>query len=344
MANAIGVCTAGGWLGATDEQIKWDVDKIAETGFKWVRWDWSWVGIELKEGQVQGRPLERRVMIAEWIRKAGMHSLPVLGYTPSFYRRPALATFGSKAPPAEQHYDAWARYVGTCVEAGESQGVIRFEHWNESNHEPFWKYPSVKDQADMLRLAKAAARAANPNARIVLGAFAPGKTRPVEAQPGRYHGINMVDYVDWWYEQGYKDLVEAWSVHPYSTDNPEERFAWSVMTTQFDAIRDILVANGHGTRKVWGTEFGYTTEPFDAGGRPQRTQEKQAELLVKQVSLWQAKAGAGPGFVFNWRDFPAGTKEHPNAVNGLGIVTDRTSSAPNGRFKKAREALRQHLT
>jgi hypothetical protein len=191
-----------------------------------------------------------------------------------------------------------------------------------------------------MREALKAVAAVHPEARIVLGAFAPGKTRPT--RPAKvYEAINMVDYVDLWYENGYGNLCPGpWSIHPYSSpDGLDAREPWSIMTTQFEAIRDVLVAEGQAMKLVWGTEYGFTTQPNDAGGRPQLSEAQQAEKLVKQTSQWMNKRGAGPGFVFTWRDFRVS-----NGVNGLGINTDRTSTNPNGRPKMARAALRELLT
>lgn len=333
MANAIGICTGGSWLNEpSDDALKRDIDNIAAIGLRWIRWDWQWPSVEWEQGTF-GKGLERRVMLADYIRRAGLNSLPVLGYTPKFYRQPGLEDTAN-APPASQFYGQWGRYIEKCLEGGASAGVIRYGHWNESNHEPFWRYPSVHVQAAMMRKSLEAAQKVQPEARFVLGEFAPGKTRPDPGKPGRYLGINMVDYVDQWYSAGFKYLAQGpWSTHPYSTEHPEETQPWSVMTTQFEAMRVILKRHGHGMKKIWGTEFGYTTEPNDPGGRPEHSEARQAELLVKQVSLWQNKSGAGPGFVFCFRDFP-----HGGGLNGLGICRQ------DGSFKPARAALRELLT
>src|SRR5688572_22561951 len=90
----IGVCAAGGWLKKPGEdtqqatnRLKRDIAGMADTGFKWVRWDWAWSSIEQKPGEYY---LDRRFEVATWIKDAGMRSLPVLGYTPPMYQNPDL--------------------------------------------------------------------------------------------------------------------------------------------------------------------------------------------------------------------------------------------------------------
>lgn len=331
----IGVCAAGGWLrkpGETevqaDNRIKRDIAGMADTGFKWLRWGWDWTSVEQKPGVYI---LDRRVKIAGWVRDAGMKSLVVTGYTPSFYRRKGVTT--PYSPPAPEHYDAWGRYYSAVVSAGSSVGVKRYGHWNESNHHPFWDYPSTEVQAAMLAEAKKAARAADPYARIVLGEMSPARTKKDAA--GRYVEINPVEYVQSWYsDPARKPLVDAWSFHPYKVGDPHEVVPWSLMTVQYDAIRNVLAEHGHENRKTWGTEFGHTTRPNDAGGRPQVSEAVQAELIVEQIEMWRTLPGAGPGFLFNWQEFPTGD----GRVNGLGIVR------LDGSYKPSRQAVKELLT
>jgi len=54
-----------------------------------------------------------------------------------------------------------------------------------------------------------------------------------------------------------------------------------------NAIRQLLVQNGHGTKRIWGTEFGYTTRSGDAGGRHRYT---EAEPLHERSLVIREKA------------------------------------------------------
>jgi hypothetical protein len=259
-----------------------------------------------------------------------MKILPIVGYTPKMYWQPGLAQF---APPAPKFYDRWDRHIEQIMPVFKALGIDRAEPWNESNHHAFWNYPNVDVQAELVRRSLPIINRLHPTFRWVLGAFSPAPDK--KDANGRVVEINPVTYVKLWYEKGYKDLVTGpWSIHPYHDGEPEQVVPWSLMTTQYDAIRSVLTANGHPKKRIWGTEFGHTTRPKDGGGRTQRSEAEQARLIVAQIEAWRAKPNAGTGCLFNWQEFGVANGE----VNGLGIVR------LDGSYKPARQAVKELLT
>lgn len=334
MPAEISVCTAGGWMkrgsetvAQADSRIARDIDGMADTGFAGIRWDWPWKDIEQKPGVYN---FERRVATAQKVRAAGLKILPIVGYTPKPYQQAGL---DQNAPPPPQHYDKWDRYLEQIMPVLKDLGIDRAEVWNESNHHAFWHYPNVDVQAELVRRSLPIIARLHPTFRWVLGAFSPAPDKK-DAQ-GRVVEINPVTYVKLWYEKGYKDLVKGpWSIHPYQDGEPGEVVPWSLMTTQYEAIRAALAAAGHPKKRIWGTEFGHTTRPKDGGGRTQRSEAEQARLIVAQIEAWRAKPNAGPAFLFNWQEFGVANGN----VNGLGIMR------LDGTYKPAREALKELLT
>lgn len=339
----IGVCAGGKWIRSdrTDDDLKRDLEGMADTGFKWVRYGVPWSTIEQKPGEYY---LDRFAKVARMVKDAGMRSLPVGGYTPTSYQDPALPKERRQfAMPLLKFLPAYRAHAEALFAVLKELDVKRYAVWNESNHAPFMMYPSVHAQAALVRELSAAATKVHPQLRFVLGEMSPGATK--KDSKGRYVEINMVDYVKQWYQAGYKHLVEGtWSVHPYFSApvdkpyDPLQSVPWNIMSTQYDAILAELKANGHGTKKIWGTELGHTTRPWDGGGRPQLSEQMQADRIVAQLDAWRNRPNAGPGFLFVWQDFKAPSAKHPDAVNGLGV------NHLDGTPKLARSAVKELLT
>jgi hypothetical protein len=325
MTAPVGVSMGGSWTSKSDDQLKRDIDAIAALGLKWMRYDWQWFAIEQKTGVYW---LEHRVQLADWIRQAGMRSLGVLGYTPTFYRQPKWAsTFAM--PPTSDHYDEYARYVAACAAAGSSVGVHAWEPWNECNGHQFWLEPNPDIMGRMARAARTAARAVDPYFRMVLGAFAPAADSKA-TPPTSYRSST---YLGKFYELGYQDAVDAVSYHPYNGGVPLSATAgqqWDMNTTVRHEIEAQMQAHGQGTKKVWSTEFGYGT-----AGAKGVSEAKQAQLLVEQIEFLRSRPTAGPCFVFNWQEMGP---DPSIGFNSYGLVTF------DGRQKQACSAIRELLT
>lgn len=315
----IGICFGGGWLRESEDQIQRDLDEAAAVGFTHTRWDVTWISVEPSKGRFF---LDRKIQVAEWCRERNLKVLGVMGYTPRFYQADTSILPGFNQPPPPRFYDAWRAYCRALFAALKPIGVLAYEPWNEPNNPPFWWKPSPPIHIALLRIAREEADTAG--VRLVVGALAPvGRTAP---------RIQMEDYVGQLYANGLKGLANNLSLHPYSYPGEPDlldakRYPWAPMGAKYDAIRAHMTANGEGSKRLWGTEFGYTT-----GGDKKVTESEQARLICKQIDVWRARPMAGPGFVFNWRDMGTGA-----ADGWLGI--HRADGTP----KPAVAALRSHL-
>src|SRR5213078_1960174 len=100
---------AGGWmlLWGTDAELARDLDAIAATGAKWVRFDFDWASAEPSPGQFNWGPIDRVVTA---VRARGLEVLATPAYTPG-WARPTGTT--DKTPPTD--LATYATFVGAAA-------------------------------------------------------------------------------------------------------------------------------------------------------------------------------------------------------------------------------------
>src|SRR4051794_21064835 len=88
---------AGGWvlLWGSDAELARDLDAIAATGAKWVRFDFDWASAEPSQGDFDWGPIDR---VVSAVRARGLEVLATPAYTPD-WARPAGTT--DKTPPTD---------------------------------------------------------------------------------------------------------------------------------------------------------------------------------------------------------------------------------------------------
>lgn len=327
----IGIAVGGGWARDPDDSLQADLDEMASIGFTWVRFDTTWPSVESKTGSYY---LDRKAQIVQWAADRGLRTLGVMGYTPPMYRQPGIND--AFAPPDPRSYEAWRAYCRVLFATLAPLGVFRYEPWNEPNHFAFWHYPNPVAFARLVKIAHEEAAKVDSRIRLVCGALSPA---PDKADKGRVTEINPPNYVTQMYAAGIAADLGAVSIHPYmGSSEPDTSASWSMMIDQYDQILAVMTANGHGTKKIWGTEFGYRTLPqkvklTDWVRKMSVTEDEQARLLSRQIEVWRSRPNAGPGFVFNWRDLASAD------VNGyLGI--HRADGTPKPSVAAIRDALR----
>jgi hypothetical protein len=152
--------------------------------------------------------------------------------------------------------------------------VRAFQIWNEPNHPRFWPSgPKAAEYVPLLRAGYEAAKEAHPGALVLLG------------------GLSKSDfyYLEDVYRLGGGPYFDAVAVQPY-TFGVDPTASWKgvhgwedpdrISINAFPAVREIrrsMVAFGDAHKKVWLTEFGYSTTTKDGGVSPAR----QAAFLTK---------------------------------------------------------------
>lgn len=267
-------------------QPRADVDREIEllraAGVQWIRANVNWAGLEPdQKGKINTWLLAEYDYAIDKARAAGIEVLmPISDGVPYWASAdPAKYVDGSGKrryqvtyrPANASDYGDIVRFV---VERYSARGVHAYQIWNEPNHGRFWPSgPKASEYVPMLRAGYEAVKAVDPGATVVLG------------------GLSKSDfyYLEDVYRAGGGPYFDAVAVHPY-TYGVDPTVAWNgvhswedkkrISINAFPAIQEIkrsMDAFGDAHKKVWLTEFGYSTTTGDGGVSPQT----QAEFLTK---------------------------------------------------------------
>jgi len=245
------------------------------------------------------------------IHQQGFSTLAILDYAPEWAAAPGCrSNINRKCAPV--NLPAFATFAAAAAARYSSRGVTSWEIWNESNTPKFW-YPKVDATiyANLLRLTYPAIKRVDPAATIITG----GLTST--SAPG---SISPPDYIAALYAAGGQPYFDALGVHPYSY--PALPSSSSRMTgwTQMLRIRDIAVAHGDATKKIWITEVGATT----GGPHPVR-ESLQAQIAEEAVRLRNSYNWSGPLFWYDYQDLGTGGS---GGENFMGLVRANGSQKP----------------
>jgi len=237
---------------------------------------------------------------------AGIHILGLLDYNPAWFK--------GKNPRPEEWLSDWGDYVYSVVARyGRDRGQITYwELWNEPNLAASG-YESglytVADFVHILEVGAAAARAADPNARIVMGGMA-----PIWSESPSPHHYDYFDYLDQVGRLGGWRFVDVIAVHPYRPSAPEgdtwRRDQSLTFSQELSRLDGLLRA--YGPRPVWLTELGWST----GRRQPGVDEDTQAFLLVRTYLLAMAHPSVEKIFWYDFREdtLPGTPYEQPTVV------------------------------
>ncbi|HRT32362.1 MAG TPA: beta-galactosidase, partial [Anaerolineae bacterium] len=228
------------------QRLEWALDLAAEGGFTWVRQRFPWSEIEPEPGRFEWAPWD--AMVAGAVER-GLQLLPVLTSPPAW----------AGMPPDPE---AFARFAAALANHYSAQ-LVYYQIWHNPNLGETWggkADPLV--YADLLAHAAPAIRAADPDARIVLGGLAP----TVEDGPVNYNEPRFLELLVAAGASPYYDVVAAQPLG-FST-GPEDR---DVALTRLNfsravLLRETLVALGEGDKALWATLMGWNSLPADWPG------------------------------------------------------------------------------
>ena len=300
IAQRAGLSAGPGILWESDTDQGRDLDAIAASGAKWINLDIDWNSIQYDSPTTwRWNVATDRVVLNA--RARGLNIIGTAAYSPPWART-------ADCPPGELHClaanpDDYGRFVAAAAARYGSQSPIErlrgtvnvWQIWNEPNHQEFsMPRPDLDRYTAMLKSAFAAAKAADPNTTIVTGGTAPA---PDAADGTEYSPLTWLRGI---YARNARGWFDAVGHHPYMFPvNPLEAHPWNAFTqTQF--LYDVMVANGDGNKKVWGTEMGAPT-----GTDPEALSEAQQAQWVHDYYLgWNTtfRAFTGPLVWFQLRD------------------------------------------
>ena len=288
-AQLVGMQTHLMWSGVDATEVNRQLDAAKGAGATIVRVDAGWSQIEANgKGQWNAYHLGR---LDNVIKSAEARGLKVLL---TFWQTPCWAS----SAPADLKQDctgSWwdrgvQRYTPTNPQdyADGLAYVVRrygtrvagYEIWNEPNASSYYKSTDpVRDYAALLKAAYPAAKAANPNVKVVGGSL-------------MWADYNFTQKL---YAAGVKGSFDAWSIHPYSDDrSPLDPHTDAYKHLSFirgvPAVRDVLLSHGD-DKPLWLTEFGWHTstirnqEPW-RNGVSEETQATYVGQALEQISKW----------------------------------------------------------
>lgn len=282
-----------------EDLIDQQLDMMQALGVQNVRIGISWISTQFSEdGSFFWGATDYVINEAH---RRGMGVLGVLHETPAWAGNPPL----SGVP----NLDAFGRFAGAV--AGRYEGKISaLEVWNEPNGRFFLNPVDPAAYTGMVKAAYAAIKAhddpddPDDDITVVAGVLGSGRTL------GDNFTMNPIDFLQGMYDADAHGYFDAFSFHPYHYDIP-----FSEGATQSDSpilqlreIRALMEQYGDGALKVWASEYGLPTTPFD----PQHpllynSPEKQAEFLADFLASWQREDGTGPIFIYSTRDINSGS-------------------------------------
>ncbi|MGE2724615.1 family 1 glycosylhydrolase [Mycolicibacterium pulveris] len=266
------------WM--SDMDADRELDAVARTGATWLRVFVDWNRIEPMPGAYDWGYLDH------WVNGAterGLKVLAMVSYTPDWARTPGSYF---SAPPVEPA--VFASFLSTVVKRYGDR-ISSWEVWNEPNVPIFFGY--LDDRAarytELLKAAYPAIKAVQPHSTVLAAgmsrAFAP------DAPP---------TFVEAMYALGAKGFFDAIAMHPYVYPAGlavDDHNGWS----DVERVRQLMIDNGDGGKKIWMTEIGAPTAAATPGGVSQQEQARQiTDVLAKAAHTDYS----GPVFIYSIRD------------------------------------------
>jgi hypothetical protein len=289
-ASTVGIGDSDLW-GMSPEDVNHTLDLISATGARSVRVLIPWAGIEPNEGQFDWGQVDLVVGAAN---ARGLSVLGGLTSAPVWAIAPGATPITS--PPVSAA--AYGDFAGAVASRYRGR-VSAYEIWNEPNAVLSWMSgpqgpePGGK-YTDLLKAAYPKIKAADGGATVIGGVL--GSVFSLGALT-----MDPVEFVSRMYAGGAKGSFDALSLHPYqfTTKFSEGANVFASPLSQFDGMRQKMVENGDGGKKIWATEYGEPTSSVD--------ETTQAAYITDFLTKWRTLPGAGPAYIYTTRDRNTGS-------------------------------------
>jgi polysaccharide biosynthesis protein PslG len=244
----------------TDEVEEWKIQRslqlVREMGAPTIVEYFPWA---YYEGAEDDYNFSHPDTVIDHAENQGLTVIARLGLVPAWARpKPDVLETTDTYLDAD-HYDDFAEYVREFVlrYKGRIHYIII---WNEPNLALEWGYRPVDPvgYVEMLKLAYAAAKQADPTIQVLAGALAP--TLEPEGSPW---GMNDLLYLEKMYQAGFADYYDILSVHSYglgfAPDEPPAPDALNFRRTEL--VREMMEDYGDGDKQIMITESGWNDSP-----------------------------------------------------------------------------------
>jgi polysaccharide biosynthesis protein PslG len=262
-----------------------DLDLMAEAGFRVVRMDFGWAGIERRKSQYDWSAYDE---LTAGLEKRGMRPYYILDYSNPLYEETVVSrdpVSGRErrdvaSPQHPESVAAFARWAAASVKHFRGHRII-WEIWNEPNIS-FWKpKPDVQQYITLALAAAQAVRKADPEATLVAPA-----TSEIP-----------VPFLEAFFKAGGLDHLDAVSIHPYRNYRRSPETA----AEDYHKLRELIARYAPPGRQdlpILSGEWGYASHSRGV------SLDTQAAYLVRQqlsnllegvpVSIWYDWVNDGP--------------------------------------------------
>ncbi len=235
-----------------------DLDLIHDGGFKFIRMDFGWGGIEREKGAYN---FERTGYdaLTDGCTKRGIHILYILDYSNRLYE-------SEQSVRTEEGRKAFAAFAEAAAKRYAGKGIL-WEVWNEPNIKQFWTpQPSVEDYCKLVEAAAQVVKKADPSGLLVAPATS---TIPF-------------DWLEGCFKNGLLQWIDVLSVHPYRPQPPE------TVIKDYEKLRELIkryAPQGKDIPIISG-EWGYSNINWD---KARLSDEIQAQFLAREflINLYQ---------------------------------------------------------
>ncbi|KUO63447.1 hypothetical protein APF79_06660 [bacterium BRH_c32] len=266
----VGLCEDYPEETTTKEIMRNDMELLKNSGINLLRISFGWDAIEETKGNYNWLFWDDYVKMA--VEEYGITLIPYVCYMPRWNSTGAQDTLWFwNYPPKE--YEPFGDFMTHLVKRY-SKWIKTWELWNEPDIWVYWRGTS-EEFAKFVKIGSKAVRAADPEAKVVLG----GLAHRVEfyRELFRDHGISpYVDIINC------HNYFETWSGYPIEN-----------ITSYINELHDIVQRYGN-NQPIWMAEVGYSTwrmegskisADYNAYYDYEHTPEYQAVQIFKTLTL-----------------------------------------------------------
>ena len=235
-----------------------DLDLIRDGGFKFIRMDLGWGGIEREKGTYN---FERTGYdaLTEGCMKRGIRILYILDYSNKLYE-------SERSVRTEEGREAFAAFAQAAAIRYKGKGIL-WEIWNEPNIKQFWTpQPSVDDYCKLVELTAPLVKKADPSGLLVAPATS---TIPFQ-------------WLEDCFKRGLLKWIDVLSVHPYRSQPPE------TVIEDYARLRELIERYASKDKKIpiISGEWGYSNINWN---KARLSDEIQAQYLAREflINLYQ---------------------------------------------------------
>jgi len=265
-----------------------ELEMLAAGGFRFVRMDFFWEGIEQQAGVYDFAAYDH--LLAD-LDRLGLRAYFILDYGHRLYD-------GGLSPHTDEGRAAFCAFVTAAMQRFAGRGIV-WEMWNEPNHGMFWK--PVPKVADYIALAQAVGETVREIA-------------PKEILVGPTTSEIDLPFLKACFSAGLLPLWDAVSVHPYRQSPPE------TVAEEYRTLRTLIRRHrlrfGDDTRPdppILSGEWGYSSAKLQHGGF---NEAQQGRYLPRQ---WLSNIANGIPISI-WYDWHDDGDDPSNAEHNFGTV------------------------